>query len=135
MKIVIDANIIIAMLIKPGKPIEVFFNEELEIFAPGLLFIELENNKEEIIEKSKLNKEEIDELFSVLKKKIKIIPEREYFKRKKEAEEICPDPKDIVYFALALYLKAAIWSNEKVLKEQQKIQVYATHEIMKLLNL
>lgn len=38
MQIIIDANVVIAMLIKPGKPVDLFFKEELEIFAPELLF-------------------------------------------------------------------------------------------------
>ncbi len=60
MRIIIDANIIISMLIKPGKPIEIIFRDDLEIFAPMLILTELESNKEEIISKSRLNKEEIE---------------------------------------------------------------------------
>ena len=52
---------------------------------------------------------------------------------REKAEDICPDPKDIVYFALALYLKCGIWSNEKRLKKQNVVKVYATHDIMKIL--
>ena len=58
MQIVIDTNVILAMLAVPGKPLDVFFNDKLNIFAPRLLFEELENNKLEIIEKSRLTAEE-----------------------------------------------------------------------------
>ena len=44
----------------------------------------------------------------------------------------CPDPKDIVYFALAIHLRCSIWTNEKKLKEQEEIRVYHTHELIKL---
>ncbi|MBU0460016.1 MAG: PIN domain-containing protein [Nanoarchaeota archaeon] len=134
MQVVIDANIIIAMLIKPGKSIDIFFREELEIFAPELLFKELENNKAIIVKKSKISEKEINQLLTILKQKILIVPEDEFVRFKEKAEIICPDPKDIVYFALALYINCAIWTNEKKLKEQGKITIYATHELINTFN-
>lgn len=78
MQLVIDVNVVIAMLIKPVLPIEIFFREDIEIFAPELLFKELENNKEIVNKKSSLNDAEIKELFRILKKKITSIPEEEF---------------------------------------------------------
>jgi len=132
MQIVIDANILIAMLVKPGRPIDLFFDSRLSLYAPQLLFEELENNKEEIIKKSRLTDEEFDWLYIILKHNITIIPEEDFLQFREQADQVCPDPKDIVYFALALYLKCPIWSNEKKLKEQDKINVYATHELIKI---
>ena len=68
MQIVIDANIILSMLIRPGKPIDAFFNDSLEIYAPQLLFKELENNKKEISNKSKLSIDDFNKLYKILKK-------------------------------------------------------------------
>ena len=135
MQVITDANIIIAMLVRPGKPIDLFFDSRLSLFAPQLLFEELENNKKEIMEKSRLNEVEFEWLYVILKHNIEIIPEEEFLKYREKADEICPDPKDIVYFALALYLNCPIWSNEKKLKEQNEVIVYATHELIKLFNL
>ena len=39
----------------------------------------------------------------------------------------------MAYFALALKLNCAIWSNDKKLKEQNKIQVCSTHELSKII--
>ncbi len=132
MQIIVDANILIAMLVKPGRPIDIFFDSRLSLLAPQLLFEEIENNKEEIMEKSRLNEEEFKWLYTILKHNIEIIPEEEFLKFREKADEICPDQKDIVYFALALYLNCPVWSNEKKLKEQAKVLVYATHELMKI---
>ena len=55
MQVITDANVLIAMLIKPGKPIDLFFDSRLSLFSPQLLFEELRNNRREIIKKSKLN--------------------------------------------------------------------------------
>ena len=61
MKVVIDTNIVMAMLIKPGVPLKMFFKEKLEIFAPDLLLIELERNKELLARKTGLDETEIDD--------------------------------------------------------------------------
>ena len=135
MQVVIDANIVIAMLINPSKIIDIFFNNRLEIFAPELLFEELKNNKEEIIKKSKLKEEWFDLFYTILKNNIIIIPEEEFLNYREKAEAICPDPKDIVYFALALYLKCSIWTNEKKLRNQEGIKIFATKDLIDLFNI
>ena len=134
MQIIIDANIIIAILIKPSKIIDLFFDNRLNILSPELLFEELENNKEEIIKKSRLKKEWFDLFYIILRNNITTISEEEFLKYREEAENICPDPKDIVYFALALYLKCPIWTNEKKLKKQKNIKIYTTEELLELFN-
>lgn len=132
MQVVIDANIVISMLIKPGKPIDLFFSEELEVFAPELLFKELENNKDAIIKKSCLSQEDIKGFLTVLKRKITTIPEEDFIMYLEEAANVCPDPKDEIYFALAMHLKCPIWTNEKKLLEQNSIKIYPTHALMKV---
>jgi predicted nucleic acid-binding protein len=133
MQVVIDANVVVAMLIKPGKPIDIFFDSKLQIFAPDLLFEELDKNKEEIATKSRLTEDWFDLFYSILKRNIVIIPESEFIVQRRKAEGICPHPKDITYFALALHLGCAIWTNEKKLDSQNQIRIYATHELMGLL--
>ena len=132
MQIVVDANPLISILIKPGKPIDLLFIEELNLVAPELLFKEIENNKQMIINKSNLSEVEINQFIEILKKRITIYSEELFLNYRNEATKICPDEKDIIYFALALYLKCSIWSNEKKLKEQNYINVYATHELIDL---
>ncbi len=132
MHIVIDANVIIAMLIKPGKPVEIFFREDLEISAPEIIFEELRNHKETIIKKSHISDIEIEELLRLLRKRIISIPQKEFIDHIKVAEKICPDPNDVQYFALALHLNCPIWTNEKRLKEQSVIKIYSTHELIEI---
>ena len=47
-----------------------------------------------------------------------------------EAESISPDPYDIDYFALALKFDCAIWSNDKKLKQQNKIKIFSTKDLL-----
>lgn len=132
MQLIIDANIIMAMLIRPGKPIDLFFHESLELYAPELLFKEVVRNIKTIEKKSRLNGSEIRQFIKVLRNNISIVPEEEFINYKDIAQDICPDEKDITYFALALKLKCGIWTNEKKLKEQDKVQIFNTHELINL---
>ncbi|MBI2672526.1 hypothetical protein HYX16_06350, partial [Candidatus Woesearchaeota archaeon] len=71
-------------------------------------------------------------LLEILKRRITIIPIKELVPYIKEAEKLTPDHDDMVYFALALKLDCGIWSNDKKLKEQDKIKIYNTHELSKI---
>ena len=51
MRIIVDANPVISILIKPGKPIDLLFVDELELIAPALFFEEINRNKEEVVQK------------------------------------------------------------------------------------
>jgi len=121
------------MLIRPKNTSSLLFDAGLEIFAPGLLFIEIERNKNSIIRKAQLSEQEFYEFLRIVKRRIMTIEERDYKELRDKADAICPDPKDIDYFALALYLNCPVWTNEKKLKEQSIIPIYATHELMELL--
>ena len=48
-------------------------------------------------------------------------------------KKISPDINDTEYFALALKLKCSIWSNDKKLKKQNKVKVYSTEEIVRVI--
>ena len=135
MQVIVDANVLISILIKPGKPVDLLLIEELDFASPELLFEEIENNKELIIQKSGLSKEEIGRFIEVFRRKITVVPEEEFLEYREKAEAICPDEKDITYFALALRMGCPIWSNEKKLKEQDQVKVWATHELMRLFNI
>ena len=135
MQLVIDANILMAMLVKPGLPIDLFFETRIDLFAPQLLFKEFENNKKELLKKSKLSEGDFDCLYFFLKQNITIVPEEDFIQFREKANLSCPDPKDLLYFALAFYLRCPIWSNEKRLKKQDVIEVHATHDLIKLFGL
>ena len=61
---------------------------------------------------------------------IKFIPFLEFEAFISKAEKICPDPKDIEYFALALKLDYAIWTNDKELKKQDFVKIISTSELL-----
>jgi len=74
-------------------------------------------------------------LLSVFERRIQLVPLEEIAPYLKQASEISPDPKDLPYLALAMKMHAAVWSNDKVLKQEQNtVKIISTHELMGILN-
>ena len=132
MDLVVDANVLFAVLIKDSFSYNLLFSDRFHLFTPEYIFTEFEKHKEEILEKTERTTEEFFRLLEILKRKIVLIPLEELILYVNEAENITPDPDDMTYFALALKLNCAIWSNDKKLKEQDRIKVYHTHELKRL---
>ncbi len=132
MDLVIDANVLFSALIKDSLAYNLFFNEKFHLFTPEYIFTELGKHKEEILEKTERTTEEFFRLIETLKQRISVVPLEELMPYVEEAENLTPDPDDLAYFALALKLNCAIWSNDKKLKEQDKVSVYNTHELSKI---
>ena len=131
MDLVIDANILFAALIKQSKTIELLLNKKFQLFAPELFLDEFEKYKDAILTKTYRTEKEFKEIINDLKEIIDIVPNKETENYIEEAKNFCPDEGDIDYFALALKLKCPIWSNDKKLKEQDKIKIYSTEELNK----
>jgi len=133
MDLVVDDNVIFAALIKEDSfAYTLLFSDAFHIFTPEYIFTELEKHKDELLEKTERTTEEFFRLVETLKRRINIIPLEELVPYVEEAEKLTPDPDDMAYFALALKLNCAIWSNDKKLKVQDKIKVYNTHELSKI---
>jgi len=130
MNLVIDANILFALLIRKGKTEDIFFNDTIKLYAPEFMLDEFEKYKDYIKEKTNRTDDEFDRMLSILRKKIELIPQRQTEKLMERAREICPDENDGDYFAVALELNCAIWSNDKKLKDQKSISVISTHELL-----
>ena len=132
MDLVVDANVLFAVLIKEGINHELVFTETLHLFTPEYLFSELEEHKDEILGKTERSEEDFLHLLSILRHRITIVPLEELVDYVEEAEKISPDPDDMVYFALALKLQCPIWSYDRKMKNQSKIMVYTTREVLQL---
>ena len=135
MKLVVDANILFSFFKKDSFTRRfILSHPEIELFTSMYVFDELEEHKDEIKSKAK-----IDERVYVLSKKelleyVTVVPLEEFKEFWEEAKQISPDPDDVEYLAVALSLNCAIWSNDRNLKEgQSRIMVITTVELSKLL--
>jgi putative PIN family toxin of toxin-antitoxin system len=131
LKLVLDANILFAALIKEGLTAELLISDKLHLFAPEFLFEEFSKYEALILQKMYRSPEDFRHFFALLKEQITIVPKEEITPFMDKVIKISPDPKDPLYLALAIALKANIWSNDKQLKQgQKKIIVFSTEELI-----
>ena len=132
MELVIDANILFSALIKNSLTAELVFNDEIKLYSPEFIIEEFLKYEDEILEKTSRTKGDFVMTMHMLKDIISVVPQEEYSALIVQGKEISPDPNDVLYFALALKLNCAIWSNDTRLKKQDKVKVYSSSEVMKM---
>lgn len=132
MYLIVDANVLFAALIKDSYSYRLLFSDKFRLFVPEHIFTEFEKHREEVLKKTERTDEEFFHLLEILKRRITLVSFEELTKYVEEAEKLTPDSDDMAYFALALKLKCAIWSNDKKLKNQTKVKIYHTHELAEL---
>jgi len=134
-QLVIDANVLFSALIKESTTAALFFKEDFILYAPDFIMEEFSKHGATIAKKTSRTAEGFIQIMHMLHQVITVIPREAYADTMDEAEKISPDSKDALYFALALKLRCGIWSNDKRLKEQDRIRIYCTEEIVHLLGM
>ena len=134
MILVIDSNPLIAGFLRNSTSRKIILYEKVVLHSPDWLISEFERNESELMSKFP-NSDNFFETKNLLFKFVKLAPESEYLKYIKEASKLAKHIKDISYFALALYLKCPIWSDEKSFKLQSKVEVYSNSDLVKELGL
>jgi predicted nucleic acid-binding protein len=127
--LVIDANVLFSALIKNSLTAEIIFEEDIIPSAPEFVIEEFLKYEDLILKKTSRTREEFIQIMHMLKDIITVVPKEEYSKFIGEAEKFSPDEKDVMYLALALKLKCAVWSNDKRLKQQDRVKVYSTEDL------
>lgn len=137
MKLVIDANILVAAFIKDATTRELLLDDSLELIAPEHLLTETKHLLEypRIRKRLKLNDDDLAELVSAVFSRIAFVPEKIFLSSTKQALLLVAHPEDAPYAALALAFDIPIWSNDSALKEMSssKIKVITTTELIDLL--
>jgi predicted nucleic acid-binding protein len=133
MTLVIDANILFAALIRDSVTREILLFSSHDFYAPEYTLREFKEKIPELIRKTKLEKKELLELIDHLVQiaNITFVPFEDFKKQKQKAIEITPDPDDVAYLALAMYLNCPLWSNDKALQKQSVVKIITTKELVK----
>lgn len=129
MELVVDANILFSALIKDGFTAKLFFNERLRLYTSEFILDEFRKYEELILKKTKRSPEDFAEIMVAMQELITVIPKEEYVSFMGKVKEVSPDEKDVAYLALAMKLNCALWSNDKALKKQEVVKVYASSEV------
>ncbi len=133
MLLITDANILFSALIKDGLTRKILLLSNHEFVAPEFVLAEINKHIHELREKTNLSETEIKEILSTIIKKsnLTIISNKDFCIERVNAISICPDINDVEYFSLALHLNCSIWSNDKLLKNQNKVKIISTSELEK----
>jgi len=139
MQLVVDANILISFFRE--NPVRfIIINSEflgIKLLIPSYAIDELRKNKSDVLKYSKLTSEQFEEALLDMQKFFKVIPKESFKEFESKAQELSPhkSDKDTPYFALALKLNCAIWSNEPAFKEQPEVEIFNTKELRNSLEL
>ncbi len=132
MKVVVDTNILFGFFWQNSVTKKLLTSSDFKLVSPEIALKELEKYSDEICKKLKINKEIFKKQFENLKEIIDFINRREYLDFIKEAENFSPDKNDTDFFALCLKEKSFLWSNDALLKNQEKIKVFFTKDIIEI---
>ena len=138
MQLVIDANILLSAFLKEALTREFLLDSRLDLVAPEYLLSETLRHlrgASSIRKRIGLSPDRIEELFLLLTQRIRVFPVTSYQSVIAQALTLAPHLEDAPYLALALILKAAVWSNDKGMKKQTAITIYSTTELLALLRL
>ena len=135
MKIVVDTNIIFSTLLNSNSTIgDLLFNSEkhFEFYSCSYMRLEIKKHWERLKKISKLSDEQLQVSYTQVLSKLKfineeIIPLETWLASEKITKEIDIDDTDFV--ALTKFLKATLWTGDKVLYNGLK-----KFEFKKLLN-
>jgi predicted nucleic acid-binding protein len=131
MKVIIDANRIVAALVKHGTTRSILFDEDFEFLAPDHSLAEINDHKEELQRKTKLTAEEFDILISIISERITIIPESEYAGFFQICRQDVRDADDVPYLAACLASKAqGIWSHDPHFSTQNRVRVFTNIDML-----
>ena len=135
----LDANILFAAFMMDSTTRKILLTKTptpLKLYAPPFLIDEVYKYKDLLAKKAMLNKNEVLGLILQLiyASGTEIIDYKYLKKFRNDAEKISPTMNDAIYFAVALYKKCPIWSNDKPIAKQNKIKIISTKDLLAILN-
>lgn len=136
MKIVIDSNVLISALIRNSITRKIIMESDLRFYYPAFAIQEIEKYKGLVLEKSGLSDREYHEILKAILSYVILVPQEVIAPFIPEASKIIGniDKKDVMFIALALAISNnGIWSEDGDFKKQKNIKVWATKEILELI--
>lgn len=130
MKVVLDNNILFSLMNPDSVNSYLFASLRFEFFAPEYIKSELAKYASDCLLKSTLSKHEFEMRQKEVEEGIRFCKVSKFKGFLKQAKDSLPDEDDAPYVALALAIKAVIWSNDPHLKQQTLVKAFATAELI-----
>jgi predicted nucleic acid-binding protein len=115
---------------------ELLLNPLFEFYVPEHCIEEIERRVDEISGRSGLDVENVYLLLGVLLGSVQVVPAERIVKKYKEAESVmCKiDKDDVPFTALALsFPNDGLWTEDKHFLKQNRVKVWRTRDLLKLL--
>ena len=133
MNIVLDSNIVIGALLRNSKIREIIVNSSDELLLPEAVLSEINEHKQELLNKSGLIEQDFNELLKRLLKYVRLVLSNDIIKFKNQANEIIGkiDKDDVAFVATSLAFESCpVWTDDYHFKRQNKIRIITTEEMM-----
>ncbi|MEK6927842.1 MAG: PIN domain-containing protein [Nanoarchaeota archaeon] len=139
MKLVLDSNILFTYFWGKSVLADLLNYKKLDVLSPEFALSEINKHEDEIIKKTGLTKKEFKDRYQELVSKITLVQLKDYEDYIKELARIFSHLNekdkeelflDIDFIALALKENCALWSNDLLLKKQNKVIVLSTKEVL-----
>ncbi len=130
MELVVDTNVLYTYFWKNSFARRFLMRMSLELYSPEFALEEINANEQDILKKTGISKEEFKKIREDLAIAVEFIPLDNYKKFLKSAHDFSPDAKDVDFLSLSLKLKLPLWSNEPLLKNQNKVLVLSTADLL-----
>jgi predicted nucleic acid-binding protein len=131
LELVIDTNILFSFFWKNSLVRDLISDQNFLLSSPEFALVEIKKHKKEIIRKTKISEKEFKENLMDLAISVDFVPEKDYKNFLKKALLFSPDSNDVDFFALSLKLNQPLGSNDKILKNQNFVEVLNTKEVFK----
>ncbi len=133
MDLVVDANVLLACFKPSSITRELIANESFHLFSTEFQMNELETYSQEISKKYALSQDFISSVMQFLENYVEVVPKEEYLNTLSTIQNLISDKDDLPVLALALSKNMFIWSNDPHLKEQSKVRVFTTSELIRFI--
>lgn len=141
MRLVIDTNILITAFWKSAVFYEIIKVANPQLISPAFAIEEIISHKEEICKKARINNEEFENTLRNLHKLCTVVPLIEYASQLPAAallfEKNHPQYHelldDIDFLALALHVNTPLWTNDRLLALQTKVDILTTKQMILLI--
>jgi predicted nucleic acid-binding protein len=128
MKIVVDTNILFSFFKEISLTRSLILSPDFTLLSPETALAELNKYSGQISKKSK--NQNFEKEFGDLEKVVSFVPPAGYKKFLAEAERISPGKDDAPFLALSIKEKCSLWSNDSALKNQEKVNVLSTNDLI-----
>ena len=142
MKLVVDSNVLFTYFWKDSVVESILAKKNVTLFTPEYALEEIRKYAQEIQEKTRLDRQAFEMKLKGLKESVHFI-QLETYKQvlvstiksiQNQSAEIAEELfKDIDFLALAIYFNHPLWSNDQLLKQQTKVIILNTKEVITLL--